>query len=237
VTVSVTNAAAASGGDNKESVEQIRIKAPAALRAQERSVSKEDMESNALRVPTVARALVLTTNEDAGIPENTGHVYAIGYGTLTNSGKYRPSAITTADKAAIRTMLQTTYPVPVTFETIEQDTVFEEVNMQIRFEPADGYVGSQVAQSMYDALDDLFAVASSDADGKQLNADMGFGNQLDNELTWGLLFTTARGAAGVKKIDEDTFTPVNAVALADHEFPKLGTVRITDVISGILYEF
>jgi len=237
VTVSVTNALDASGGDGKESVEQIRIKAPAALRAQERSVSKDDMESNAERVVAVARALVVTVNEDSGIPENTGHVYAVGFGATTNSGRYRPAAITAADKAAIRTMLQETYPVPITFETIEQDTVFETVTMSIDFQAADGFVASAVAQAVYDELDDLFAVALSDADGKGANTDMAFGNQLDNELLWGLLFTTARGATGVRRIDEDTFQPVNTVALEDRDFPLLGTVTITDLDTNTVYTF
>ena len=237
VTVSVNNAAAAIGGTDAETVALIRTSAPASLAAQERSVGKSDIELNAERVPNVARVVALTLNERAGIPENTAHIYAVAYGTTTASGRYRPAAVSSGEKTAIHTMVNETYPVCVTFTTIEQDTDFTVVNVEMDIRVMEGYTPSTVATSIYNALDDLFAVALSDADGKAANTENDFGANMDNELTWGALFTTAKNVTGVRKVDEDTFEPVNDVYVDDWEFPQLGSVSITDVDSGQTWEF
>lgn len=232
VTVSAANAAVMTGGLGEESVDLIRLKAPAAGKAQERSVGREDMETNAARVAAIATALVLTVEERAGIAENTGHVYGVGYGTKTNNGRYRPTAATTADKTAMVIMLEETYPVPNTFDVLAQDTVFNEVNFEMDIELSDGYTLTDVALSIYNALDDFFGVALSDADGKGPNTSMGFGEQLNLKLRWSTLFNIVVNVAGVEGVNEDTFIPPNEVILETYEWPKLGTLRITDVDSG-----
>jgi hypothetical protein len=238
VTVSATNAAATSGGDGPESVALIRLKAPAAGKAQERSVATGDMESNAARVTSIARVLVLTVNERAGIAENTGHVYAVGYGTTTTSGMYRPIAATASEKTAIETILNTTYPVPSTFDVVTQITVFNEVTFEMTIGITTGFVFADVAQAVYDALDDFFAVADSDADGKGPNLLMDFGTDLTGgKLQWHVLFNEVIDVEGIADIDEDTFVPTGDVTLQAYEWPKLGTVKITDSSTGAVLEF
>ncbi len=66
--VSVTNAEPASGGTDRQSVASAKLLAPESLRTLTRSVTREDFEVNARRVPGVARALMLTSNEDPTAP-------------------------------------------------------------------------------------------------------------------------------------------------------------------------
>ncbi|MDF1524590.1 MAG: hypothetical protein P1P87_17445, partial [Trueperaceae bacterium] len=80
VQVSVTNPLPATGGTDRQSVASARLLAPESLRAMTRSVAREDFEINARRLPGVARALMLTSNEDLSIDENAGVLYVIPQG-------------------------------------------------------------------------------------------------------------------------------------------------------------
>lgn len=238
VTVSCTNTEAATGGGAQESVELIRLKAPAFGKAQERSVGREDMETNAELVSAIARVLVLTVDEQAGIPENTGWVYAVGYGDNTNSDMYQPAAATATNLSDIETILNDTYPVPATFDVVTKDTVFSDVDFSFTIAVSEGYTFASVAQAIYDALDDFFAVAESDADGKGPNTSIGFFQELTgNKIQWHILFNVVIDVEGLADVDEDTFSPTGDVTGEKHEWPRLGTVTITDSDTGSVQTF
>jgi hypothetical protein len=78
VQLAVTNPAASTPAVDRETIEEIRVSAPDSLRALTRTVTRDDYETGALEVPGVARALMLTSDEDAGIAENTGRLYIVG---------------------------------------------------------------------------------------------------------------------------------------------------------------
>ena len=77
VSVSAANPRPASGGTDRQTIAQIEALAPESIRVLNRTVSREDFEINARRLPEVARALMLTSNEDAGIAENTGVLFVV----------------------------------------------------------------------------------------------------------------------------------------------------------------
>lgn len=238
VTVSCTNAERATGGGEQESVELIKLKAPAFGAAQQRSVGKPDMETNAELVSAIARVLVLTVDERAGIAQNTGHVYAVGYGANTNSERYRPLAATSTNKSDIETNLNTTYPVPATFNVITQDTAFYDVDFSMTIGVDTGFVFADVAQDIYDALDDFFAVALSDAAGKGPNTSIGFFQDMtNNKIQWHVLFNVVIDIGGLADVDEDTFTPTGDVTGEKYEWPRLGSVTITDSSTGSVQAF
>ena len=62
---------------DRQTVASAKLLAPESLRALTRSVAREDFEINARRLSGVARALMLTSNEDPTIAENTGILYVI----------------------------------------------------------------------------------------------------------------------------------------------------------------
>jgi hypothetical protein len=72
VQVRVTNPNAASGGADRQTIGSAKLLATEGLRALTRTVAREDFEINARRLPGVARALMLTSNEDPTIAENAG---------------------------------------------------------------------------------------------------------------------------------------------------------------------
>ncbi len=77
VTVTVTNADASSGGTDRETVEHIKALAPQSITAPRTTVAREDYVTHALEVPGVARALMMTVNQDPAIPVNEGFLYVV----------------------------------------------------------------------------------------------------------------------------------------------------------------
>ncbi|HET6344127.1 MAG TPA: baseplate J/gp47 family protein, partial [Myxococcota bacterium] len=77
VPMTVTNPAPSAGGADAESTASIVARAPQSLRVAQRSITREDFEINARRLPGVARALMLTSDDDQRIPENTGRMYVV----------------------------------------------------------------------------------------------------------------------------------------------------------------
>jgi hypothetical protein len=111
----VTNRARATGGVDRQSVASAKLLAPTALRALTRSVSREDFEVHARKVPGVARALMLTSNEDPTIAENAGILFVIpNDGTL-------PSA---ALSDAVLRQVTDGYPCTLTFQVSVQAAAY-----------------------------------------------------------------------------------------------------------------
>lgn len=92
VQVSVRNPLPSSGGQDRQSIAQAKILAPASIRTLNRTVSREDYEVNALRLQNVARALMLTSNEKPTISENSGILFIIpsGGGTPRDPHLWQP---------------------------------------------------------------------------------------------------------------------------------------------------
>jgi predicted phage baseplate assembly protein len=80
VQVAVMNPEPAAGGTPRQSIASARVLAPASLRTLSRTVSREDFENNARKLPEIARALMLTSNEDTTIGENSGILFVIPHG-------------------------------------------------------------------------------------------------------------------------------------------------------------
>ena len=231
VRVSSTNASKSSGGYDRESLTQIKTLAPLSLRTSNRTVAREDFEINALRVPGVSRAFMLTSNEDVGIQENRGILLIIP------EGGGDPS---TALKAAVLTMVTVTYPCTLTFQVSVQNPVYKAVNVLARIAVANGYAPATAAASVRAALAAFFA--ESDADGvPNTNVDFG-GKVLDNEgnvspeLAFSDVHNAVRDVAGVRKVVAGQFLLNGSAAdvtLTTREFPTLGTVTLIDDATGL----
>lgn len=105
VTITVTNAAAAEGGDDRESVAAARERIPRAVRTVEVAIARQDYEDGALEVTGVSRVLALTREEEPSVEENSVIVYVVP------DGGGAPSAdLKTAVKAQFKQ--QTGYPAP-----------------------------------------------------------------------------------------------------------------------------
>ena len=88
-----------------------------------------------------------------------------------------------------------------------------------------GFSTATVEANINAALTAYFALL--DANGSP-NTQVDFGaNLIDNLVPFSDLLKTVAGAAGVQRVDEDTFTPANNVAIPLRGFPQLGTVTVS----------
>lgn len=236
VRVFATNPAKADGGFDRESIASAKVRAPEGLRAMTRSVTREDFEVNARRLPGVARALMLTSNEDRSIEENAGILFVVPAG----GGLPTPAL-----KSQVLRQVTEAYPHTLTFQPTVQDPVYRRIDVAARVFMREGYRGGSSGSAVRDAirqrLRDHFRITLPDG---TPNPAIDFGFNLRNaegipvgELALSDLFDVVRDTPGVRKIGDrpEDFT-LNGrhadVRLAIKEFPVLGNVVVVDGDSG-----
>lgn len=248
ISVSVTNAADASGGALRQSVEQIRIAAPESLRVLNRAVAREDFEIVARSVAGVARALMLTNNEDDAIPENTGILSIIPEGGGLPTQLLKDTVAAQFDRVVRETLGLTgspPYPKLNTFKLLVSDPAYLTVNISARVFFRSGVVPATGAASIRSTLTDFFALLTTDETGALLvNPDVDFGfNYKDvsgafaGEIAWSDVFNAVRDDPLVRKVGalSGDFTLNGAqadVTIEPREFPILGTVTLIDGDTG-----
>ncbi|WP_428269368.1 baseplate J/gp47 family protein [Haliangium sp.] len=232
VEVSVTNPQPAAGGVPRQSLASARVRAPASLRTLNRTVSREDFEQNALRLPEVARALMLTSNEDPTIDENSGVLFIIPQG-----GGLPSQAL----KDKVEHQVTVVYPCTLTFVVSVQDPVYRVIDVHARVFLRAGANAGQVRSEIEHALAQRFAIALPDG---RPNPDTGFGFHLKGgdgqpagEVAWSDVLAVVEGVRGVRKIgDADEDFRLNGrsddVVLAVREFPVLGSVTLENGDTG-----
>jgi hypothetical protein len=226
VTVAVTNLARAGGGTERQTVEAIRESAPRSLRTLTRTVSREDYEVNALRVPGMARALMMTNDEKPSVLENNGELYLVPAGG---------GAASTALIDAVRTMITTTYPKSPTFKVAIFSATYLSVNVSTRVHLSKGAVPGVVGPAIRAALTEFFSIATASGANNPL---IDFGYYLDGALAWSDVFNVVRDTLGVRKVDDGLANlTLNSVSddieLLPQQFPILGTIVIVDAVTGL----
>ncbi|MGN6109996.1 MAG: baseplate J/gp47 family protein [Kofleriaceae bacterium] len=232
VVVSVTNPVAASGGTDRQSIAAAKLLAPESLRTISRSVTREDFEINARRVPGVARALMLTSNEDSTIEENSGILYVI---------PQRGGPPTPALKNLVRRQVTEVYPCTLTFQVSVQDPVYKRVDVEARVYLRQGHAPGTVRDRIRARLATMFRVSNDDG---TPNPDVDFGFNVKDadgnprgEVAWSDVFNVVRDTEGVRKIG-DLHGDLKLgglpadVPLAIREFPVLGVVTILNGDTG-----
>lgn len=231
VAVTVTNAGASSGGADPHTPAQIRQLAPASLRVLTRSVAREDFEILAETVNGVARALMMTSDELDGVPENEGYLYIISTGV---TGIPSPAL-----KAEVLAKVTVEYKTMATFEVTVQDPVFEVVNIQAIVYPQADVNLAVLKQRILDALADFFTPLEDDGT-KNPNVDFGYYLQdseanVLSEIALSDVLNVVRDVVGVRKVDVNDFLLNSAnedLTIGRNEFPKLGTVTLLNGDTG-----
>lgn len=240
VQLTVTNPSRASGGTPRMSNAAIRVRAPASIRAPVNSVSREDFEINALRRASVARALMLSADEDPAVPENEGNLYVIprggGLPTLSLKGDVLYTVTDGPEDARGKR-----YPAPLTFTVNVLDPLYLTVNVAAIVSRRPGFSLPGVRANIEATLAAWFAIENEDGS-PNTNVNFG-GNYLDSDgapdprLPWSDLLNVVRDTTGVRKIDPGSagFLLNGArddVTLLSAEFPVLGSVSLIDAESG-----
>lgn len=237
VQVSASNPAPASGGADRQTIASAKLLAPESLRALTRTVAREDFEINARRLAGVARALMLTSNEDPTIAENAGILYVIPRGT---TGAPVP---TPALKNQVLRQVTEVYPCTLTFQVSVQDPVYRVIDLAARLFLRQGYSANDVRDRVRANLAAYFRISDADGTPNPL-VDFGFnikdaeGNPV-GEIAWSDLFNVIRDTPGVRKMGDArldlTLNGLPAdVRLNVREFPVLGTVTLRDGDTGEL---
>jgi hypothetical protein len=230
--VSVTNPVAANGGSERATVAQIKLLAPQSLRVQNRTVSREDYEINARKVPGVARALMTTSNEDPGVLENNGILYVVPVGG---------GAPSQGLKDAVLTMVTVTYPNTLTFQLLVQNPVYITLDLVMVIFRAARTTPAQVGAAIRAALATFFAISQSDGTPNP-TVDFGFnysnaGGHADGFIPLGPVFSIVEDLSVVRRVSahasEFTINGVHAdVTVLPMQFPVLGSVTIIDGDTG-----
>ncbi|HYM97441.1 MAG TPA: baseplate J/gp47 family protein [Candidatus Sulfotelmatobacter sp.] len=233
VSVFATNSQAASGGADRQTVPQIQALAPESIRVLNRTVSREDFEINARRLPEVARALMLTSNEDAGIAENTGILFVIP------RGGGAPSQVL---KDAVKQQVTVVYPCTLTFQVSVQDPSYLVVDVQTTVYLRQGANVAAVRAAIMKALGDFFAVSLADGTPNPtvefgFNVKDAIGNPA-GEIAVSDVFDVVHDVPGVRKIGDgpDDFLLNGArqdLPLGTREFPALGQVTLINGDTGL----
>jgi len=230
--LTVTNAEAADGGTARETVNAARIQIPLTNTAARTSTTREDFEVHALEIVGVARALMLTADEASFVPENEGRLYVVPTGGGTPSSDLL---------ALVETAVTETYPPPPTFETLVVAPTYLDIDVVAWIWLAEGYSAAAVKASIEANLEAWFSPL--DTDGSP-NANVDFGYNFKDadgapsgEVPWSDIFNEVRDTTGVRKVgagaDDFTLNGARAdVSIANHEFPRLGTVTIYNGETG-----
>ncbi len=234
VQVSVRNPRPASGGTDRQSVASAKLLAPESLRVLTRTVCREDFEINARRLPSVARALMLTSNEDSSIAENSGILYVIPQG----GGLPTPAL-----RNLVYRQVTQVYPCTLTFQVSVQDPIFKLIDIAVRLYFRQGETPTGVRDRVRTNLAKYFRISEPDGTPNPL-IDFGFNVKNTNgnpagEVAWSDVFNVIRDTQGVRKIGDSRLDLTLAglpsdVKLGLREFPVLGQVAIRNGDTGEL---
>lgn len=238
VNLTVTNPLAASGGSNRETVEQVRERAPRSLRVLNRTVARTDFEDMALQNASVARALMLSSEEDAAIPENYGWLYLVPTGGGVPSG---------ASKTAVEDAINNDYPPPLNFSFEARNPIYETVDVTVTVYPDPDVSDATLEERIRGVLTTFFAPLNTDGTTNTL-IDFGFNYKdsvgaTDPKIALSDVANLINDLDGIRRLgapaDGDGLT-LNAVEddvdLTIHEFPEAGNVVITNGdTSAVIY--
>jgi hypothetical protein len=231
VQLAVTNPNRANDGVERETIEHAKVVAPLTLRTPARSVAREDFEIHALAVPGVGRALMLTSNEDPTISENSGDLVIVPQG-----GGVPSQALLDA----VTNKVTVDYPHTLTFEVRAMPPPYRAVNVMARLRLRPGAAPADVGRRIRDRLAAFFAPTLPN---NTPNPDVNFGfylraeGELEGHLAWSDVANLVLDTTGVRKLDHGavdlTLNGAAAdVVLAVRQFPILGTVTLLHAETG-----
>lgn len=228
VVFTTTNPLDAEGGSDRMTTDLARRYIPGSFRTQKRSVANQDYVDNALSVAGVVRAVMITSDEDPGIYENTGILAIIPIGGGLPSQVLRDT---------VYDSLMDAYPPTLTFKWDVKDPSYLGVNVVAKVYPNIGYKSEDMGVDIRDNLTEFFSITTKEG---TLNEDINFGGgyktslgQNDPYLPFSEVYNTIRDSISVRKMGTLTLNGVSAdVFLSSRSFPILGTVTLINGETG-----
>jgi len=237
VQLTVRNPSGTSDAVDRMGVEEARVAIPASLRTTgERSVTQQDFEDNARKVRGVARSMMLTSDDDPSIPENTGKLYIVPVGGGL------PSALL---KTQVADFINGSFPTTLTFTFSVEDPVLLILSITATVFLNTGVSETDARTAIEAAYDGFFALT---LDSGAINEQIDFGfrirknkmpaGTLIGEIPFSDLFSAIRDSAlpdtslALRKVDEDLFIPTEDQPVLDTEFPVVGSIVLINGVTG-----
>ena len=214
---------------------QARVQAPRSIRVLNSAAARTDFEDLALQVPGVARALMLTSNQDVTVPEGRGYMYVVPPAGGNPSG-----ALITS----VQDFINNNYPPPLNFSwEVRTVTVYNEIDVDVWAYRASGSTEATMIQEIRDALEAFFAPLNTDLTPNTL-IDFGYNykdedgvsepivalsdvSNLINDLPSTRRLGTPQAAEGLR-MDGQQLDKI----LLTREFPELRILTIKDGDTG-----
>lgn len=235
VKITVTNVFQSSGGIDRETNAQIATNIPKALRVLGRTIAREDAEIVAEKIPGVARALHVTSNEFAGIGENRGKLFIV-----PTAGGTPSSGLITQVKGQFAQ--NGPYPTTNTYQLDVTGAPYLRINVSALVYLKPGFSEEVVRASIMASLRSFFAIVLEDGTpNEKINFGYYFQDQDGNPtglFAWDDIRTAIRNAAGVSKLDAGSAGLLLNGERADvpldvFEFPELGDVVLINAKTGL----
>lgn len=233
-TLTVINNDKASGGLNRETLAQIKQRAPLSARLTNRTVALEDYEIGAEEVPGVARALMATADQAPGIPENRGKLFVVPEdgGTPTQFLKDE-----------VLRQVTVTRPNTITFQLEVLDAIYLTVDIQAVVFLDAGFTEETARTNIEASLTSFFAIRNADG---TINEDIKFGLQYKvdpgdlPEIPLSDITNAVRDTAGVRKMGDNASDFLangvhSDVAIGNFDLPILGTITLRNGTTGDLF--
>lgn len=255
VQISVTNSQLVDTGVDAESTASIKLRVPFAQQTPRVSVSLTDHETTATNVPGIARALLLTKNQDPSITRNRGLLFIVPTsGGLPSDQLVALVAERFEDEVTVGdpSMLVESAgdrPKTTTFQLEVRAPVYKVINVTARVwlrSPGSAFAARTRAAieanlaAFFAIMVDAQTVDSNLPPGLIPNPRIDFGARLldaagqpTDSLPFSDVYNAVRDTTGVLKMDTGLGAfllngEASDVTLARPEFPQLGTVIIID---------
>lgn len=241
VTLSATNTTNASGGTDRETIAEAKRNIPAWQGNRRNTVSWQDFQNNSQIVPGVGRAVIMTADQDASVPENTGYLYVAAVGTPYSTGFRPPVAPSASLLDDVETMITETRPDTITFTPFFLPVVFEDIDHVCTIYFEEGVDPSDVASQIESDLKDWYSVMDSSG-AFQENARFGFEytnseGTVTGQFPWSSVFNVIRDVEGVLKMNPTNGLYLNGLAadviLGSIKLPRFNSLAIVDGDTGL----
>jgi hypothetical protein len=243
VTLVFTNSVGSSVGVDSMSVAEAKVRGPLAAQTHVHLVNEDDYDTVATSIPSIARALLVTSEMSDEVIEDNAILLAVAFGEQTTNNLYKPATPNEAQLNSIRSAISKYSDTPPVMGTtvVTKAADLYDIEIEVRIGKTSDVEADAVATNIRNALDDVFAVAYAD---RTPNTAVDFGARLLDAagdpnflLDWSSIFKTIRNTTGVRTIPSTGNNLLlngsnGSIKLPLLAFPKLGTVRIYDEDQG-----
>ena len=233
VTVTVNNAAAVSvEGANRETVDQAKVRVPAFIQTLSRCVSREDYENLAIQVSGVGRALALTSNEDATVPDGWVYLY------IVPDGGGAPTGVL---KTAVEDYINNNYPTSLIVSWETRDAIYVNISVKVWVYLDNVDESDTVVTRIRSALDAYFSPVVAETLTPNRNIDFGYyykdqDGVTDGLLSWSKIANMIEDLDGIRRLGTPDDTKgfqlndnMDDISLLVREFPQL---QYTTIYNG-----